>query len=232
MFKALKDVLPGMIDELGISEPLMRSAVFAAWRTIAAGLPAHARDARPLRFQQGTLTIQTPSSAAVHELHMRVPQLTRELNTKLGRPLVTKLELRVRGQRTPTRSPTGIQLPPSQKASPQATATVDDADRERRLRQAIDLIENPAVSPASPRSFDWRRSARVGPLRPVRRPRQHPRPLPALPSARGSGKRRVRRVRRPRGDAGGMNTQNLSPGASSRYPARRTQLDGKHVHGR
>ena len=28
MFKALKDVLPGMIDELGISEPLMRSAVF------------------------------------------------------------------------------------------------------------------------------------------------------------------------------------------------------------
>ena len=145
MFKALKDVLPGMIDELGISEPLMRSAVFAAWRTIAASLPAHARDARPLRFQQGTLTIQTPSSAAVHELHMRVPQLTRKLNTKLGRPLVTKLELRVRGQRPPTRTPTGIQLPPSQKASPQATATVDDADRERRLRQAIDLIENPAV---------------------------------------------------------------------------------------
>ena len=145
MFKALKDVLPGMIDELGISEPLMRSAVFAAWRTIAASLPAHARDARPLRFQQGTLTIQTPSSAAVHELHMRVPQLTRELNTKLGRPLVTKLELRVRGQRPPTRTPTGTQLPPSQKASPQATATVDDADRERRLRQAIDLIENPAV---------------------------------------------------------------------------------------
>ena len=145
MFKALKDALPGMIDELGISEPLMRSAVFAAWRTIAAGLPAHARDARPLRFQQGTLTIETPSSAAVHELHMRVPQLTRELNTKLGRPLVTKLELRVRGQRPPTRTPTGTQLPPSQKASPQATATDDDADRERRLRQAIDLIENPAV---------------------------------------------------------------------------------------
>ena len=143
MFKALKDVLPGMIDELGISEPLMRSAVFAAWRTIAASLPAHARDARPLRFQQGTLTIQTPSSAAVHELHMRVPQLTRELNTKLGRPLVTKLELRVRGQRPAPRSPTGTQLPPSQKDSPQTTATVDDTDRERRLRQAIDLIENP-----------------------------------------------------------------------------------------
>ena len=145
MFKALKDVLPGMIDELGISEPLMRSAVFAAWRTIAASLPTHARDARPRRFQQGTLTIETPSSAAVHELHMRVPQLTRELNTKLGRPLVTKLDLRVRGQRPAPRSPTGTQLPPSQKASPQATATDDDADRERRLRQAIDLIENPAV---------------------------------------------------------------------------------------
>ena len=145
MFKSLKDILPGTIEELGISEPLMRSAVFAAWRTIAASLPAHARAARPLRFQRGTLTIETPTSAAVHELHMRVPQLTRELNTKLGRPLVTKLELRVRGQRPAPRTPTGTQLPPSQKASPKVTATDEANERERRLRQAIELIEDPVV---------------------------------------------------------------------------------------
>ena len=39
MFKSLKDILPGTIEELGISEQLKRAAVFAAWRALAAELP-------------------------------------------------------------------------------------------------------------------------------------------------------------------------------------------------
>lgn len=144
MFKALKDVLPDMIEELGISEPLMRSAVFAAWRAVAAELPAHARAARPFRYKNGTLTVEAPSSAAVHELHMRAPQLTRDVNRAVGRALVAKIEFRVRGHRPPTRAATA---PPaaSSPAAPRAPAPTHDAERARRLRQAIDLIENPTV---------------------------------------------------------------------------------------
>ena len=50
MFRSLKDILPGTIDELGISEQLKRAAAYAAWRAVAAELPVHARAARPIRF--------------------------------------------------------------------------------------------------------------------------------------------------------------------------------------
>ncbi len=145
MFKSLKDILPGTIEELGISEQLKRAAVFAAWRALAADLPAHARAARPSRFQHGTLVVESPSSAAVHELHMRTPQLIRDLNTRLGRPLVTKLEFRVRGRRSTSRAVSGGVSQPTPDAPPQKAAADADPDRERRLRQAIDLIENPTV---------------------------------------------------------------------------------------
>lgn len=145
MFKSLKDILPGTIEELGISEPLMRAAVFAAWRTMAARLPAHARAARPSRFQHGTLVVEAPSSAAVHELHMRVPQLTRDVNKIVGRPLVTKLELRVRGRRPAGRAATAASDRPAPQTPRKPAAPQEDSDRERRLRQAIDLIENPTV---------------------------------------------------------------------------------------
>ena len=145
MFKSLKDILPGTIEELGISEQLKRAAAFAAWRAIAADLPAHARAARPIRFQQGTLVVEAPSSAAVHELHMRTPQLTRDLNTRMGRPLVTKLELRVRGRRPSSRPATGSAPPVAPETPTHRPVAHDDPEREQRLRQAIDLIEDPAV---------------------------------------------------------------------------------------
>ena len=145
MFKSLKDILPGTIEELGISEQLKRAAAFAAWRAIAAALPAHARAARPIRFQQGTLVVEAPSSAAVHELHMRTPQLMRELNTRMGRPLVTKLEFRVRGQRPTSRPAIGVVSQPTPETSSRKAALQNDPAREQRLRQAIDLIENPTV---------------------------------------------------------------------------------------
>jgi len=145
MFKSLKDILPGTIEELGISEQLKRAAVFAVWRALAADLPAHARAARPSRFQHGTLVIEAPSSAAMHELHMRTPQLTRDLNTRLGRPLVTKLEFRVRGRRPTSRAAASTAPQAAAKTPPKPAAKSDDPEREQRLRQAIDLIENPAV---------------------------------------------------------------------------------------
>ena len=145
MFRSLKDVLPGTIDELGISEQLKRSAVFAAWRTVAARLPPHAQAARPSRFHQGTLYIEAPSSPAVHELHMRTPQLTRDVNKTVGRPLVTKIEFRVRGRRPPTRAATQTPHQAAPEIPDKRGAASEDADRERRLRQAIDLIDNPSV---------------------------------------------------------------------------------------
>lgn len=145
MFKSLKDILPGTIEELGISEQLKRAAVFAAWRALAADLPAHARAARPIRFQRGTLVVEAPSSAAVHELHMRTPQLTRDLNTRMGRPLVTKLEFRLRGRNPSTRAATGS-VPSAAPETPTPKPVAhDDPEREQRLRQAIDLIEDPTV---------------------------------------------------------------------------------------
>ncbi len=145
MFKSLKDILPGTIEELGISEPLMRAAVFAAWRAIAAGLPAHARAARPIRFHRGVLVIEAPSSAAVHELHMRAPQLTRDLNSRTGRPLVTDLDFRMRGRRPTGRAATGGVSQPTPETASRRAALLDDPEREQRLRQAIDLIEDPRV---------------------------------------------------------------------------------------
>ena len=145
MFKSLKDILPGTIEELGISEQLKRAAAFTAWRAIAAALPTHARAARPIRFQQGTLVVEAPSSAAVHELHMRTPQLMREINTRMGRPLVTKLEFRVRGRQPTSRPATGNASLPTPETPAHRPVAHDDPAREQRLRQAIDLIENPTV---------------------------------------------------------------------------------------
>ncbi len=155
MFKSLKDVLPGTIEELGIGERLEEAAVKAAWRRVVAGLPAHARGARASGFRRGVLVVQAPSSAAVHELHMRVPQLLRAVNTALGRPLVTALEFRATGRRAPTRAAATLRPQPAAETAKsastdptparQAAAQDDAADRERRLRQAIDLIQNPAV---------------------------------------------------------------------------------------
>lgn len=145
MFKSLKDILPGTIEELGISEQIKRAAVFAAWRGLAVDLPAHARIARPIRFQRGTLVVEAPSSAAMHELHMRTPQLMRDLNTKLGRPLVTKLEFRVRGRRPTTRAAASAAPHSTTQTPPKPATASDDPDRDKRLRQAIDLIENPTV---------------------------------------------------------------------------------------
>lgn len=154
MFKSLKDVLPGTIEELGIGERLEEAAVKAAWRRVVAELPAHARGARASGFRRGVLEVQAPTSAAVHELHMRVPQLLRAVNTILGRPLVTKFDFRARGQ--PQRS-RNLPAPGATQGRPQPadataaaaaskTAAAQNAtDRERRLRQAIDLIQNPAV---------------------------------------------------------------------------------------
>jgi hypothetical protein len=145
MFKSLKDVLPEMIDELGISEQLKRAAVFTAWRSIAADLPAHARAAAPFRYQRGILVVEAPSSAAVQELHMRAPQITRDLNRRLGRPLVTKLELRVRGRRSTPRGSAALPSQATSQGEPKAAPSDDPNERERRLRHAIDLIEDPKV---------------------------------------------------------------------------------------
>ena len=145
MFKSLKDILPGTIEELGISEQLKRAAAYAAWRAVAADLPVHARAARPVRFLRGVLVVEAPSSAAIHELHMRTPQLMRALNTRVGRPLVSKLEFRVRGRRPTGRAAAGGVSQSTPEAPPQKAAAAADPDRERRLRQAIDLIENPTV---------------------------------------------------------------------------------------
>ncbi len=145
MFKSLKDILPGTIEELGIAEQLKRAAAYTAWRAVAAELPDHARAARPIRFLRGTLVVEAPSSAALHELYMRTPQLMRDLNTRMGRPLVATLEFRVRGRRPTNRAATGSASLPTPETSPQRTAANDDLVREQRLRQAIDLIEDPAV---------------------------------------------------------------------------------------
>ena len=145
MFKSLKDILPGTIEELGISEQLKRAAAFAAWRALAADLPAHVRGARPMRFQRGILVVEAPSSAAVHELHMRAPQLTRDLNTRMGRPLVTSLEFRVRGRGPSSRPATGSTPSVAPKTPIHKPVAHDDPEREQRLRQAIALIEDPTV---------------------------------------------------------------------------------------
>lgn len=142
MFRSLKDILPGTIEELGISEQLKRAAAYAAWRAVAAELPVHARAARPIRFLRGTLVVEAPSSAAIHELHMRTPQLLRAVNTRVGRPLVTKLEFRVRGRRPTTRA--AAPALPTQ-TPPRPAAASEDPDRDKRLRQAIELIEDPTV---------------------------------------------------------------------------------------
>ena len=168
MFKSLKDILPGTIEELGISEQLKRTAVFAAWRTVAARLPAHARTARPSRFRHGTLVVEAPSSAAVHELHMRAPQLTRDVNKIVGRPLVAKLELRVRGRRPASRAATGASHRSAPATPRTGPAPPEDPDRDRRLRQAIDLIEDPVVRQqalarlASSEELDSARCAQCG----------------------------------------------------------------------
>ena len=145
MFRTLKDILPGTIEELGISEQLKRTAAFAAWRAVAAELPAHARAARPIRFLRGTLVVEAPTSAAIHELHMRTPQLMRAVNTRMDRPLVSKLEFRVRGRRPTTRAATGAAPAAAAQTPPRPAAASEDPDRDKRLRQAIELIENPTV---------------------------------------------------------------------------------------
>ena len=145
MFRSLKDILPGTIEELGISEQLKRAAAFAAWRAVAAELPVHARAARPIRFLRGVLVVEAPSSAANHELHMRTPQLMRALNTRMGRPLVTKLEFRVRGRPPTTRAAAGAAPAAATQTPPKPDAASEDPDRDKRLRQAIELIEDPTV---------------------------------------------------------------------------------------
>ena len=105
MFKSLKDILPGTIEELGISEPLMRSAVFAAWRTIAASLPAHARAARPHPFSSAARwSMESPIfSRRSRTAHARATTHTRPKYARIGP--TTREQTRTPRPRSAARTP-------------------------------------------------------------------------------------------------------------------------------
>jgi hypothetical protein len=92
MDKLIK-TLPAILKAAGASEELSQAACIAAWKhAVGEGLSAHAV---PVQLLNKTLVVAVADSIWKSQLESMRGQLLFRLNSVLGQPLVTSIELRV-----------------------------------------------------------------------------------------------------------------------------------------
>jgi predicted nucleic acid-binding Zn ribbon protein len=89
--ESIARVLPALLRELGLEAGVLGWRAVTEWPD-AVG-PQIARRTRAVSFQDGTLRIEVEGSAWRYELELLKRDLLRQLNQRLGSPLVRDLEL-------------------------------------------------------------------------------------------------------------------------------------------
>jgi len=88
--ESIARVLPALLRELGLEAGVLGWRAVTEWPD-AVGPPI-ARRTRAVSFQDGTLRIEVEGSAWRYELELLKRDLLRQLNQRLGSPLVRDLE--------------------------------------------------------------------------------------------------------------------------------------------
>ena len=89
---ALADLIPAVIDELGVGERLEQTAIEEAWRELAG--PQLERVTGRVRLHKGRLTVEVKSSAWRQALTMQKEAWRQRLNDALGSERVADLVFR------------------------------------------------------------------------------------------------------------------------------------------
>jgi predicted nucleic acid-binding Zn ribbon protein len=89
--ESIARVLPALLRELGLEAGVLGWRAVTEWPD-AVG-PQIARRTRAVSFHDGTLRIEVEGSAWRYELELLKRDLLRQLNQRLGSPLVRDLEL-------------------------------------------------------------------------------------------------------------------------------------------
>lgn len=89
---ALSDLIPAVIDDLGVGDRLEQTAVEEAWRNIAG--PQLERVTGRVRLQGARLTVEVTSSAWRQALTMQKEAWRKRLNDALGSQRVAELVFR------------------------------------------------------------------------------------------------------------------------------------------
>lgn len=89
---ALADLIPAVIDDLGVGERLEQTAIEETWRRIAG--PQLERVTGRVRLHKGRLTVEVKSSAWRQALTMQKDAWRQRLNDALGSERVAELVFR------------------------------------------------------------------------------------------------------------------------------------------
>ena len=85
----LKDLLGSTAARAGLDDPVSTGAVWARWEEIVGSEVA--RHAEPTSLKRGVLRIRTESPVWATEIGYLGPEIKRQVNTALGRDLVTEV---------------------------------------------------------------------------------------------------------------------------------------------
>jgi predicted nucleic acid-binding Zn ribbon protein len=87
----LRDLLNPITKRFGLDASIEAGRVFAAWSDIVGSDVA--RHVRPRVLKDGVLQVRTDSAAWAGELKYLAPQLIQQINTFVGRSVVTELRI-------------------------------------------------------------------------------------------------------------------------------------------
>lgn len=85
----LKDLLGSVATRVGLDDPVSTGAVWTRWHNMVG--PEVARHAEPTSLKNGVLRIRTESPVWATEIGYLGPEIKRQVNTALGRELVTEV---------------------------------------------------------------------------------------------------------------------------------------------
>ena len=94
--KPIRDAIHQFLRENGLRRPAAHERVFQAW--LEAAGPEWRRNAVPVTFRSGQLTVEVVSSVHLHELrNFRGEGLRNRANAALGQELIRKVAFKQRG---------------------------------------------------------------------------------------------------------------------------------------
>ena len=147
----LRDLLSPVAKRFGLDASMEAGRIFAAWNDIVGSDVA--RHVRPRVLKDGVLKVRTDSSAWAGELKYLAPQLIQQINTFVGRAVVSELrithgvlsETSSEGPDAATPAPSGAIGRPSEASSDQALEEpisalerAREAQRRRRAKRRSD----------------------------------------------------------------------------------------------
>jgi predicted nucleic acid-binding Zn ribbon protein len=131
----LRDLLNPIGKRLGLDSSIEAGRIFSAWTEMVG--PDIARSVRPRVLKNGVLNVQTDSAAWAGELRYLAPQLIQQINSFLGRAVVSDLRIT---QGPLTESADGARQSRSI-ADPGASSETVEAASDRDLAEPLSALE-------------------------------------------------------------------------------------------